>query len=283
MVLPNLDPGKLHVLVFGPGYGLADLQAHFEGGQTEQAVAAISDRWERRPYCRWTLAVGDTRPLGGASIEVLSPENDSLEEAYSAWRNHRYFDPNRVATALLLRWNDWRIVLGSDLVEGPSAGWSRALQRQANARSPAALKVPHHSSRNAFCKRLYAEHAGAEPVCVATPFVPSNLPNFDDGRGIELLHRHVRRVHLTGLPRAHQRQGGVPERYTRRQLSGMGSSLRLEPTTPGFPDCYVVTTFDASTVGIQHGPGTIEVTRSRRQPTKAKKKQKRNRGRTSQR
>jgi glyoxylase-like metal-dependent hydrolase (beta-lactamase superfamily II) len=50
-----------------------DEQDQFRGARVRQALAAILDRWERKPSCRWDLLRGDTRTLGEATLRVLSP------------------------------------------------------------------------------------------------------------------------------------------------------------------------------------------------------------------
>lgn len=219
----------------------------YEAGVAERAVAAIEERWRQRPECEWKMPVGDTRELGPAKLTVLSPADPTAS------------DPNRRATALLLEWENVRLVLGADLA--PEVEWASALAAAARAAKHDALKVPHHASRAALHGPLL--EASPAALRVTTPFASQALPRFGDDGGIEHLHRTGDAVYLTALPRAYAGQGGGGgERIARARLADEGRELTMDPPVTGFPDCFVAVSWSADgTPVVEHGPGSVVVVR----------------------
>ena len=192
--------------------GGRDPAADFERGVTEQAVAAILDRWERHPPCRWDVGFGAEELLGEARIKVISPAPMVADRAEQKLLAAKRFDWNTVSTALLLEWRGRRILLGSDLVEQPLQGWSRAARLWWDELSRFdAAKVPHHGSARALDRNLLTGPA----VGIVTPFATKGLPRFDAGEGLEQLISRRFRIFLTGLPRAHSAQAGSPMQLSR--------------------------------------------------------------------
>ncbi len=229
---------------------LNDLQRYFEGGRVEDALSAITDRWERVPASRWDLDAGTSTALGAASVTVLSPERADRDAAFSACSRGMAYDHNRIATALDVSWRGHHVVLGSDLV---TAGWAVAAPRCPTRWSCA--KVPHHGSVTA----LHDTWMRGQPRLVVTPFARSNLPSFNASGGVARMLEQSPQVYLTGLPRAHTRQPATSLTRTRQELEVLGKS-ELDPVTPGWPDCFVAVSIDA--LGAAHvtvGPGTVVV------------------------
>ena len=60
------------------GLDIRDLVAYLHEGGAEHVVAAILDRWERAPRCRWTLQPGDTRQPGTPPFVFSRRPNPSV-------------------------------------------------------------------------------------------------------------------------------------------------------------------------------------------------------------
>lgn len=250
MVLPPQNEGAGNT---------ADDQSALTGGVAERAVAAILSRWEMEPSIRWTLTVGDVRPLGDAMLTVLSPETSARTRARATYLQRRPVRWNDVASALLLEWNGLKLVLGSDLEK---SGWRAALKRRKGLAIHRALKVPHHGSRGALVAGLLSSRSrAAEPTWIVTPFARANLPRFDAKGGVAFLHRYHSPVLLTSLPRSYAAQGGPPgEELERSQLDQLAKTDARDPARPGFPDCFVVMVAQANgSSSVQTGACSVRV------------------------
>ncbi len=225
-----------------------DPAAEYEGGVAEQACATVVDRWDRHPPCRWDLTVGADEPLGSASVRALSPS------AVAVGRNGR--DVNTLATALTVEWEGRRILLGSDLVESPGSGWSAALSAYGGLATHDLAKIPHHGS----VKAIHAPVFPSPVTGIITPFSTKHLPRFDAAGGVALLHSFGVDVVLTSLPRAHASQAGTPRTIMRSDLAS-DPTVRLDPQTTGFPDCFVCASFDRTVAPprLHYGPGSVRV------------------------
>ena len=228
--------------------------AAFETKVALQVLNAMKTRWRRNPACRWDLSVGSTEPVGAGEVRVLSPE--TVPE-----KMPKHFDWNSLSTALDLTWNNHRLILGSDLVESPGKGWSKALTRFGPLPFRA-LKIAHHGSLEAQHGPLLGQHLHRASVFVATPFTNSRLPRFGPGEGIAMLQRHSARLLLTGLPQKYEDQSGQTRTLKRSALHRM-EKKGFGPDTParGFPDCYVQLTLNApGQLNVRaHGPGSVVI------------------------
>lgn len=234
----------------------ADPVEMFEGGITEQALAAIISRWEKVADSKWEMQVGDRMPLGDATLTVLSPEATVRRVAEAD-----DFDWNCASTALSLRWKEVDIVLGSDLVESPGEGWSLIARRWSTIGRHGGLKIPHHGSEHALSAKLLSrEHGPPDPAWVVAPFASKRLPRFKKRRGhrgaAELL-AHVDRLYLTALPRKSVRQ---PEgSLTRMTLAEADAFTSDRDHDFAFPDGFVALEFDATggTPRVSGGRGSV--------------------------
>lgn len=229
------------------------------GGTVEDTLAAIDDRWERKPACRWDLRVGAERSLGDAVVRVIAPAEAEAESAYDAWRDGRPWSPNRVATAFELQWRGHRILLGSDLDEADGGGWSEVAATRRTRTPHAATKVPHHGSIGAV-HPVWIDPMGSRPCFIVTPFARERLPRFDEGDGVHQMLGYSEQVHLTGLPRKHSSQPAHQPLHERRTaLLALGDEP-LDAVTPGWPDCFVIASIapDGATA-VAHGPGSVIV------------------------
>lgn len=214
-------------------------------GITERAISAIQTRWEERAACRWDLQLGSKRPLGPATMTVISPAAAGA-------------DPNERSTALLLEWRATRIVLGADLE--PATAWQASLAIFPQAASHQGLKVAHHGSLKAQEPTLFAPSPGAPRII--TPFASEDLPRFDAGGGVALLQQTGADLHLTALPRKHLDQGGRGDARIARTTLATRPELTMDPPVTAFPDCFVAVEWDATgSATLHHGPGSVTVTR----------------------
>lgn len=187
-----------------------------------------------------------------------------MREAAAAWKAaDTTFDFNRAASALLVTWREQLLLLGSDLIEEPGRGWSRAVERTPELVGHCVYKVAHHGSRAAQDEGVVKKKGGSS-VFVITPFASQNLPRFSDGEGVAWLQKYAPEVALTALPRKYAEQSGVPSIYSRRFLAKHARTIAFDPPAPGFPDCYVVLELEPSggAPSIKYGPGSVRVTGS---------------------
>lgn len=237
---------------------LGAIAPHFSG-VVEDTLAAIDDVWDRVPRCRWDLRAGTSVALGEATVQVVSPSSRAASEAYAAWRGGRAWNPNRVATAFELRWHGHRILLGSDLDEDDGGGWSDVAAAGLTQAPHRVTKVPHHGSVRAV-HPVWIDRRGGSPGFIVTPFAREGLPRFDDGDGVHQLLDRADQVHLTGLPRAHASQPASQPLHERRSVLHALGKQPLDPTTPGWPDCFVVASVAPSgATQMSHGPGSVVV------------------------
>ena len=242
-----------------------DPDTHLREGTVEHVLSIIHDRWTSDPKCRWEMNRGDLRRLGQIELKVLHPP-----EALAA---SRPADPNRLSTALLVKWRNVRLLLGSDVV---SADWTEIAGEFDGLDNHAALKFPHHGSQGA----VHASWGKGRPdrVWIVTPYNRGRkLPRYEEDHGLAWALEHVDKVHLTGLPVRHEQQGAVPYETTRaallsgtdpraetRRLGNLRFEPRSEPT--GAADaCFVAAGFDpaGNLQDLQHGPGAVVVRETR--------------------
>lgn len=236
--------------------------------KAEHAIATFLDRWEKHPACRWDLKRRSSASIGDAIVTVVAPAPKARARPPKVSS-----DFNRLSTAVRIRWRGRDVVLGGDLVQKPGEGWSDAVAMFPDLAAHAVLKVPHHASAEALHGGLLGRpKTAATPTWLVTPFSSSKLPRFDDGKagGMKLLHAHVDRIHLTGLPRAHARQHGGTREMTRKAALS-SATIDFDPTTVGFPDCWIAVLLpaDGSDAVVHHGPGSLIVTPS---PSPAKRR-----------
>ncbi|XXY48859.1 hypothetical protein WME91_53530 [Sorangium sp. So ce269] len=248
-------------MVLPPGDDVAARPAGFIAGVTRQAIATIQSRWSASPACRWDVNVGDLELLGDATLRVLSPAADVRAQQINLWNTQQPFDKNVISTALLLTWRGRRILLGSDLIESPGYGWSHSLVLDPELSDHDLLKVPHHGSDQALHDEVLRPRARVpDPLRIFTPYSPSRLPRFDVGEGAHRVVCHGGTSYLTGLPRPHAEQSGRAEVRTLTAL-GAHDAITFDPTTTGFPDCFVLVSIppDGGPPTVVQGPGSLRV------------------------
>ncbi len=245
-------------MVLPPGRDVAARSEGFIAGVTVHAIAAIEQRWEESPACRWDVNAGDVEPLGDASLRVLSPRGDIRAEQMDRWPR---IEPNVISTALLLEWRGRRVVLGSDLVETPRHGWSHGLVIDPDLGDHDLLKVPHHGSDKALHDDVLTPKARVPaPFRVVTPYSIKRLPRFAPGVGAHRVALLPGTTYLSGLPRRHADQSGREEERSLTDLAAH-DGIRFAAKTEGFPDCYVLVSFppDGGPPTVERGPGSLRI------------------------
>ena len=85
--------------------------------------------------------------------------------------------PNLAAVALHIDLGDDAVLLGADLEEHHTYGWSAVVaDRWSGARRPAtAFKIAHHGSHTGDCTQVWARMLKSTPTACLTPFTLGNL------------------------------------------------------------------------------------------------------------
>lgn len=233
-----------------------DAEEWLARGAVEHVLAAIHDRWMRQPEHRWLLRRGDVREVAGMRLRVLHPDEASIP----------FRDPNRMAAALLVEWENVRLLLGSDVV---AVDWEAIAREASDLARHAALKVPHHGSRGAVHDVYAGPAEGAqERVWIVTPYNRGRrLPSFGNDEGLAWLLEREERVQLTGLPVPFERQASYPRTTTLAELQAgrvADSGWSILPAQPADPGCYVAVGFDRDgrLVDERRGPGSVAVHRA---------------------
>lgn len=248
-------------MVLPPGDDVALRSDGFIAAVTLDAIAAVEDRWKMSPECRWEMHAGDSERVGDATLRALSPARAVRDAQLARWSAREPFDKNTIASALLLTWRGRRVLLGSDLVEDPGAGWTTSLQLDPELGDHELLKVPHHGSDKALHDDVLRPRARVpEPFRVLAPFSKQRLPSFKAGVGVPRILSHGGTTYLTGLPRRHDQQSARVEARTLAELA-THSAIIFDPKTTGFPDCYVLVSIlpDVGAPVVTQGPGSIRV------------------------
>jgi hypothetical protein len=238
-----------------------DPTTHLREGTVEHVLSVIHDRWTSDPACRWEMKRGDVRCFGQLELTVLHPDEELVANPPD--------DPNRLSTALQVKWNDVWLLLGSDVV---SIDWQDIAAGFDGLDRHTALKFPHHGSEGAV-DASWGEGENNR-FWMMTPYNRGRkLPRYEDEHGLAWALRHVEKVHLTGLPVKHSLQGQVPYETTRTALlngeepptefqtvGGLRIELIAEPAGVANA-CFVAAGFDAcgTLVDLKHGPGAVVV------------------------
>ncbi len=245
---------------FGQLADSVDAERHYRQGVVEQVLAAIQDRWESDPDSRWDLFQGARRDIGGMGLTVLHPEEGECQTAR---------EPNQLASALLIEWEECRILLGADV---EYRGWEKIQSAYPDLACHAGLKYPHHGSLGAY-HPAFAGNCKAERLWIMTPWNRgSRQPRYEDGEGLDKALEACSRIHLTGLPVRYDLQGTAPYHTTREALrdgrepppeaQALSGGLSFSPLPDTEPlSHYVAAGFDASgkLQDLQHGAGTVVV------------------------
>jgi hypothetical protein len=160
-----------------------DARRHLLKGSSEAAVAAIMGHWLSGTVQPWEMSRGQARQLSCCDIRVLNPISPAYAHCFP--RN-----TNLLSTALLIEWEDCRILLGGDVEKSDWQG----IQSSGFCVAHQACKVPHHGSDSAFHSSWMA---GSRTRCwCITPWHGKRLP-WGNGAGVKSLVAGGNPVYMT--------------------------------------------------------------------------------------
>lgn len=174
--------------------------------------------------------------LPAASIIALSPSDEAVTRALgflaegTAVAGHekrlRASDPNEFAVALWISFGEISVLLGADLLVGPSGcGWGAVLEEFEPPSKASLYKVAHHGSPNADHDGVWAELLEEDPVAIAAPFRGGHAPRPtpDD---VERIIGRPGQLFLTAQSKVPARSRAVAR--TQASLSGLARDVRDE-------------------------------------------------------
>lgn len=226
------------------GYLPTDAMAALKEG-VKPTYTRIWDEWTVDPTRRWDTFRGMHRFVGEALVTALHP----VRPVNPAHWGH---DSNSISSAMLVEWRGLRLLLGADV---PNTEWPGIGADFPGLSTHAAMKVPHHGSREAI-HEIFADGTPGR-VWVITPFGRLRLPRADDfaatgtePEGLNLVLSSVSQVRLTSLPFRHQREFESPCMTTRGEIRDkthpVPSNIREEAfmATDAPLDRQIVVAFD---------------------------------------
>ena len=106
-------------------------------------------------------------------------------------------DHNLISSAFLIEFGRSRIILGGDVER---RGWQDVLdKRPVENLSCYAVKVPHHGSKNGYCRSLWdCFSVDGKPIAILTPFAPKSLPN---NEALDHIRARTRAIHSAAISR----------------------------------------------------------------------------------
>jgi beta-lactamase superfamily II metal-dependent hydrolase len=231
-------------------------------GTTEHAIAAIMRIWEEEPECRWELHAGvSPLRLGAATIDVLSPPPATVDRVLATSRP----DLNRISGAMLLTWDNCRVLLGADLTH---PGWDEVEQAYGalHFADAAGIKVSHHGSEGAQHPIALGEPPARERPSLLSPYNRGKkVPNFADDQDVDLLLRLSSRLYLTAhhgpLPPG-AGTGDVQRSSVSSPTRRVGRHrIAVDTPTPPLHDCWVAAQFgpDGALRRVNRGLGSMSI------------------------
>lgn len=225
----------------------------------------IWNEWQRDDSRRWDTFRGRSRNVSDATVTSLHPVPPVSP---ASWSN----DPNEISSAMLVEWHSLRLLLGADVPSSQWLGIAAAFPLPGLGKH-AAMKVPHHGSREAIHD---AFGSGSATRCwIVTPFRSKRLPRAEDvsaaephePEGLPRVLSYVAEAHLTSLPFSHECEHLDPCKTTRQAVRDhrhpprtTGSAVDLVATVAAL-DRQVLVAFDKSgqICHIRYGKGTVLV------------------------
>lgn len=204
----------------------ADDIQRLHNGRLASTIRAIRDRWQTDPGTKWDLRRGDRRQIGELTLEVLHPDEETLEGSPTNF--------NDISSPILVEWHNLRVLLGADL---PGSLWEQLPEELEQLGQHALLKVPHHGSASDVSIRYGAE-GPQDRFWIVTPYNrgTTQLPSFGDDDGISKLLNHVDEVHLTSLPKSKAAPRNLHREIKREDIetetdTGISSIGGIEPAS----------------------------------------------------
>ncbi|RYJ44521.1 MBL fold metallo-hydrolase [Flavobacterium beibuense] len=134
------------------------------------------------------------------TIDDFQGEISTLIDNYGK-RSFRptYNSPNEKSVALLLKFNDQRIILGSDLEIGNNEeqGWLHIIKNSLVFDNEKAkiFKLPHHGSQNGYHKDLFDKYIDSNPILKLTPWNKNTI--LPTAEMIKIYNQHSNDIYIT--------------------------------------------------------------------------------------
>lgn len=158
---------------------------HFDA-PTSEFVRVLSVLRERRPRVKRVLLDSLIYRDSDADLEIfaLSPTQNGIEsflERVAALIPDPQMPPpaipplseNASSVAILIKLAGWSAVFGADLEEDALGSWSeitKTSQALGQGKTVHFFKVPHHGSRNGFCRDFHEAVLAEQSIFVVTPY-----------------------------------------------------------------------------------------------------------------
>jgi hypothetical protein len=176
------------------------------------------------------LALVELRSGGDAPyavVRALSPSHEAVTRAFrrlaevtaSEGKPRKPFrgDPNECSIALWIQALDKTILLGADLLRGPSGcGWAGILSEFKPTARASLIKVPHHGAPNADDPLVWAQLLEDEPVALLAPYRGGQHKRPDANDAARILKR-TPRSYITASPDI-----PAPTKATKRAQARLG-------------------------------------------------------------
>jgi metallo-beta-lactamase superfamily protein len=172
--------------------------------------ASVGPEWTIENQIIWDRPALPDRPA--AELRALSPSAGTITLALHEFarmvpdekalkRNIVAQEPNDIAVVLRAEIGPHRILLGSDLEDGPNplVGWKKILASSVVSTAGAEVfKVAHHGSKNGENALIWSKLLTPSPIAALTPFRKSGLPRPLD---IDRLKTKTPRLYMTANTR----------------------------------------------------------------------------------
>ena len=224
----------------------------------------VWDEWTVDPARRWDTFRGASRAIGEATVTSLHPIRPLNPAQWGP-------DPNAISSAMLVEWRDMRLLLGADV---PNTEWPGIGATFPGLNNHAAMKVPHHGSREAIHESL--GDGRPERFWMITPYsrLRQPLPRAEDAtpdgepEGLNRALMFVSEIRLSSLPFRHDCEDQDPCRTTRGEIRDNTRPVRTHTVDPGYMataaplERQVVVAFDrtGAIVNEWYGRGSVRVT-----------------------
>jgi hypothetical protein len=183
-----------------------------------------------------------------SEIKVLSPSGVSEERYADALRRVipregerlkylKRYDHNLIASAFLIRVNDLKIILGSDVIKGGNiqTGWKGIMGiTAANDLKAQVVKVAHHGSSGAHHQPVWSLHKLGKAMAIITPYYKGQtcLPGIGD---VSRIRDHAVQAGITGEIVFDDAASQYPETIARQVGFDLRSwHIRRKPDRAGF-------------------------------------------------
>ena len=172
------------------------------------------------------LSSGNGEPY--AVVRALSPSHEAVTRSLRRLaratvvkgkpRQPFRGDPNECSIALWIQAQDKIILLGADLLKGPSGcGWEGILSEFKPSTRASLIKVPHHGAPNADDPQVWSQLLIDQPVALLAPYRGGQhkRPDADDAARIL---RRTPRAYITASPEV-----PAPRSGAKSQLAAFGN------------------------------------------------------------